>query len=59
MLGILLKIIFVPILIFTGIESSLFNIADFCQPREAKRVDTLVTLQITFSIVIETCCKYF
>ena len=39
-LGMLLKIIFVLVLIFTGVILEVFNILDFSQPKEAKRSDT-------------------
>ena len=59
MLGILLKIIFVPILIFTGIESSPLNIVDFCQPREAKMSDTWIVSIEKLIFYIDMHCKYF
>ena len=59
MLGILLKIIFVPILIFIGIESSPLNIVDFCQLREAKTSDTWIVSIVQPVFYIDMKCKYF
>ena len=55
----LLKIIFVLVLIFTGLEFSLFNMADFYQSREVKSFDTRILLVIKLVLYVDTQCKYF
>ena len=54
-----LKIIFVLVLIFTGLVVKIYNILDFSQPKKVKRLDTCVISLIKIVVYIETLCKYF
>ena len=55
----LLKIIFVLVLIFTGIETNSVIIPDFYQPREVGKLDTWTILTIKLVFDVDMQCRYF
>ena len=55
----LLKIIFVHVRIFTGIISEVPTVTNFSQPKEAQKPHTGIIPFASFTIYIETSCKYF